>query len=121
MIGAAAARFDPEVEAALLARYGVDTLDPTVTNRRVFVLLQRLPGEYLLDPIDWDTDRHLLATIADALHNLLWVTVKVNSKKGASVPKISPIPRPGTVSEPEKPATLADLATLLVREGMVTT
>ena len=121
MIGAAAARFDPEVEAALLARYGVDTLDPTVTQRRVFVLLQHLPGEYLLEPGEWDLDRHLLATLIDAVHNLLWVTVKVNSKKGATVPRIKPLPRSGVVSEAEKPATLADLATLLVREGMVST
>ena len=121
MIGAAAARFDPEVEAALLARYGVDTLDPSVTMRRVFVLLQRLPGEYLLDPGDWDTDRHLLATVADAVHTLLWVTVKVNSKKGTSVPKIKPLPRPDSHTEPEKPTTLADLATLLIKEGMVST
>lgn len=119
MIGAAAARYDPEVEAALLARYGVDTLDPGVTMRRVWVLLQRCPGAYLRDPVEWDVQEHLTANVLDSLNALLYVTVKVNSRQGAQVPRIPPIRRPSDT--PKKPVTLADLATLLSKEGVVTT
>lgn len=122
MISAAAARFDPEVEAALLARYGVDTLDPRTSLRRVAVLVRHLPGGYLVEgPGSWSIEDHLLATIADAVHQLLWVTVTVNSSKNRKPPRIKPIPRPGdTATVVEKPtATLRDLATLLSQEGLV--
>lgn len=45
MMGTAALRFDPLVEAAVLGRYGVDTLDPRVSLRRVRVLVKALPAE----------------------------------------------------------------------------
>lgn len=122
MIGAAASRFDPEVEAALLARYGVDSLSREVTPRRIVVLLRHLPGGYLSGAASWSVEDHLLATVADALHSLLWVTVTVNSAKGRKPPKIKPIPRPGDAAavKAEKPATLRELATLLSKEGLVT-
>lgn len=122
MIGAAAARFDPEVEAALLARYGLDPLDLAVTPRRLWNLLKHLPAGYTAAGSGaWSIESHLTASVIDAINQLLWVTVKINSRKGTTVPKPDPVQRPGQERDtPKKTSTLLDLATLLSNEGMVT-
>jgi len=80
----------------MLAAYGVDTLDPTVTLRRVWVLLRRLPPGTVSDPdsaASWSVESHLLATMVDAVRDLTWLTAAVNSKQKPQRPK--PMHRPG--------------------------
>lgn len=51
----------------------------------------------------WRDNEELLAMIAELLHALLVVTIKVHSKKGAQMPKPLRITRPGQ-PEPEEPS-----------------
>lgn len=80
----------------MLATYGIDTLDPRLTLRRMWVLLRRLPAGSWPDPDEaasWSIESHLLAAVVDRLGELAWLTAAVNSKKQPKKPK--PIPRPG--------------------------
>lgn len=80
----------------MLRVYGVDVLDPAVSLRRVHVLVSRLPpGSVPAAESDaaWSVEAHMLASVFDAVHNLIWITLKANGAKGAVQPK--PIPRPG--------------------------
>lgn len=76
MIAAYAAKFDPAVEAAFRATYGIDTLtDPTLTPRRMRVLLSHLPLGALQGQDSeqaWSSETHMLATAVDALLVLNW-------------------------------------------------
>lgn len=97
MMAACAARFDPAVEAAMLATFGVDTLaDPGPSPRRMHHLLQALPsGAFpgVDHPAAWSTEAHLLAAVVDEVRNLTWVEVAKASKRRPKQPK--PMPRPG--------------------------
>jgi hypothetical protein len=75
----------------MLGAYGIDTLDPAVSTRRVWVLLQRLPPEARRPGEAWSTEAELLATLIDHVAELTWLTHRVNGGKGAR-PK--PVPRP---------------------------
>lgn len=82
----------------MLATYGVDTLSPTVTPRRLWVLLQRLPPGAWPDPAveaSWSVEAYLLASAVDRLGELTWITAAVNSKKGKQPKQPKPLPRPG--------------------------
>lgn len=76
----------------MLAAYGVDVLDPAVSLRRVWVLLERLPPQYRRGGEQWSTEAELLAVLVDHVANLTWVTLKANGAKNAPRPK--PVPRP---------------------------
>lgn len=96
MIAASAARFDPDVEAAMLAVYGIDTLAPGLTPRRLKVLLDRLPpgaAPTLESPMAWSAEAHLLASVLDAIRELTWVQVAKASKRRPKPPR--PTQRPG--------------------------
>lgn len=97
MIGACAARFDPAVEAAFLAVYGIDTLAPGLSPRRTLVLLRNMPSGALESwtdtPASWSMEAHLLASLIDSVNWLTWMTARVNSKHKPKEPK--PVPRPG--------------------------
>ena len=74
--------------------YGVDPQQSSL--RRVWVLLQRLPqGSWIRDngPGSWSNEAYLLANVIDALNQVVWVQVAVNSKRKPKQPK--PVPRPG--------------------------
>ena len=67
-MGTAAAAFDPRVEAAVLARYGVDP--HTCTLRRLRVLIAALPPGYWPERQHdgaWSVEAHLLAAVAQVL------------------------------------------------------
>lgn len=80
----------------MLRTFGVDILDPSVTLRRVWVLVNRLPPGAWADhehDASWSIEAHLLASAIDALNQLTWVTVATNSKSKPKRPK--PVKRPG--------------------------
>jgi len=76
----------------MLAAYGVDVLDPSVSLRRIWVLLNRLPPAARRGGEQWSTEAELLAGLIDHVANLTWVTLKANGAKNVSRPK--PLPRP---------------------------
>jgi hypothetical protein len=75
----------------MLATYGIDTLDPAVSTRRVWVLLERLPPAARRPGEQWSTEAELLALLIDHVADLTWVTARAYGSKG-SRPK--PLPRP---------------------------
>ena len=80
------------------AHYGVDTLDPALTLRKLWVLLQRLPPGAWSDPTSeasWSIEAYLLAAAVDRMAELSWITATVNSKKGQGPKRPKPVPRPG--------------------------
>lgn len=70
----------------MLAAYGVDTLDPGVSTRRVHVLLAMLPPHARRGGQTWSTEAALLAGVVDHLAWLTYVTLKANGAKGAKKP-----------------------------------
>lgn len=98
MMSVASARFDPRVEAALLAHYGIDVHDrEKVSLRRLRVLLDCLPAGVWQDPGQWrdpwSTTDHLLAQLVDEMGGLRWLMAfSVSGKKPQWKPE--PIPRP---------------------------
>lgn len=107
-MGTVAARHDPDVEAAVLAHYGVRTRD--VSLRELRVLMDRLPPGVFSDPDRgevWSPEAHLLAGVIDALNDLCYLTILVNTPKekrgGLHPPK--PLLRPGGVKKQAMSAT----------------
>jgi hypothetical protein len=85
----------PDVEAALLAHYGVDVRQG-ITPRRLAVLVSHLPPGVVTGtgrPDDWTQEAHLLAGLVDAVHALTVVTLKGLGARGVRMP--APTPRPG--------------------------
>lgn len=78
----------------MLAAYGVDVLDPAVTCRRVWVLLNRLPPSARDLGEVWGAEAQLLALLVDHLANLTYITLKAHGAKSVSKPR--PVPRPRT-------------------------
>jgi hypothetical protein len=107
----------------MLAVFGVDVLDPGVSLRRVWVLLNRLPPGSLprVSAASWSTDTHLLAGLLDAVNALTWVTVAQASRNRPAKPK--PVPRPQgstrTATDGQPGSSWADLARSLAG-GQVT-
>jgi hypothetical protein len=81
-----------------MGAFGVDTLDPAVSTRRVWVLLQRLPPGWLRNGEPWSTEAELLALLIDHVAALTWVTMRAHGAKRAQRPR--PIPRPGSRHRP---------------------
>ncbi len=82
----------------MLAAYGVDVQGTGLSNRRLKVLLDRLPtyARPSADPMaQWSTEAHLLAAVFDSLQALTYVTVKAANPKN-NPPKPKPLPRPGS-------------------------
>ena len=78
----------------MLAHYGIDVLRPTVSLRRLWTLLHRLPPgvwPQQESPMSWSTEAHLLAVVSDQLAGLTYVVRRALGGKG-SRPK--PMPRP---------------------------
>ena len=93
--------FDPDVEEALLRVYGIDPQKATL--RRIWVLLERLPmGSWTKGhgPASWSNEAYLLAQTIDAINQMVWVTVAVNSKRKPKAPK--PVYRPGQKGKDKK-------------------
>jgi len=63
----------------------------------------------------WTTDRHLSASILDALNSLTFAFISANSRKKPKVPK--PVPRPGD-SERKKEAKQNNPFALMVKSQM---
>ena len=81
-----------------MAAYGIDTLDPAVSTRRIAVLLERLPPDARRAGEHWSTEAELLALLIDHVANLTWITLKAHGAKGASRPR--PLPRPAQRAQP---------------------
>lgn len=76
----------------MLATYGIDTLDPGVSTRRVWVLLERLPPQARRGGEQWSVEAELLAGLIDQVANLTWITLQAHGAKGVTRPQ--PVPRP---------------------------
>jgi hypothetical protein len=85
----------------MLQVYGVDTLDPHVSTRRVGVLIDRLPPYARTFGEQWSTEAELLAVLIDHVANLTWITMRAHGAKRATRPR--PIPRPGLRNQPTQP------------------
>ena len=95
-MAACAARFDPTVEAAFQRVYGLNSLAPGLSPRRLWVLLRGLPpGSFPNERHDaaWSTESHLLASLIDAVNWLTYVQVAKASKGKPKKPV--PVARPG--------------------------
>jgi hypothetical protein len=90
----------------MMAAYGINTRDPRVSLRRVWVLAQRLPPAFRLPGEPWTEEAHLLALLVDHMAQLTYVTIKAAGGK-ATRPK--PLPRPPE-REIERPAARAEPA-----------
>lgn len=79
----------------MMAVYGIDVLDASVSLRRIHVLSRRMPPGALprVEEGSWSNEAHLLARLNDAVDILTWVLMRVAGSK-AKQPK--PLPRPGT-------------------------
>jgi hypothetical protein len=86
----------------LLAAYGIDSLDPEVSTRRVHVLLERLPPQFRAPGEQWSVEAELLAALIDQVAQLTWITLRANGAQSAARPR--PIPRPARRHRPEPPA-----------------
>lgn len=81
----------------MLAAYGVDVLDPHVSARRVWTLLERMPPTAREQGEIWSAEAHLLALLIDHVANLTYVTMKAAGAQSVSRPR--PITRPGNARE----------------------
>lgn len=88
-----------------MGAYGVDVLDPAVSTRRVWVLLQHLPPGALRGGEAWSTESELLAVLIDHVAALTWVTMRAHGAKSAKRP--TPVPRPQLNRPPAPPAAAA--------------
>jgi hypothetical protein len=108
-----------------MAAYGIDTLDPAVTPRRVAVLMSNLPPSARGGGEAWSTEAELLAVLCDQLSALTYVTLRAHGAK--NVPQPRPVPRPGRAPGRQPPpgaakhTSWADAAAALAgMPGMVT-
>lgn len=77
-----------------------------MTLRRLYVMFSSLPprnlvsnkiGKVSQEEAMWELGDFILANLYDAVENLTYLTLRMNSKPGASIPKPKPHPRPGRV------------------------
>lgn len=76
----------------------MDVFRGRLSWRKLAMLLAHLPADsacarLVNDGDPWDTSQHLLAMIADGVHEVAWVTAQANSREKVARPE--PIPRPG--------------------------
>jgi len=113
LTGTAAAAFNPEVEAAVLAHYGREPLDGSL--RRLYVMVSHLPPGALPaseTAVSWSVEAHLLAGVLDAVRYDTWAAVAMNTPKGKPRPKQpDPVPRPG--DQAAEPPSWFDLAKMM--------
>jgi len=114
----------------MLGAYGIDTLDPKVSMRRVFVLLERMPPAARRVGEVWSDESELLALLIDHVAELTWVTARA---AGSTQPRPHPLhrpprrlrqPHPGTglaQLEPQKVSLAEAMAQLAGMDGMVVT
>jgi hypothetical protein len=78
----------------MMAVYGIDVLDASVSLRRIHVLSRRLPPGALprVDEGSWSNEAHLLARLNDAIDMLTWVVIRV---AGSKAKQPEPLARPG--------------------------
>lgn len=88
----------------MLAAFGVDVLDPSVSLRRIWVLVQRLPPGVRRGGEVWSTESELLAGLIDHVAMLTWV---VSRLAGGKATKPKPVPRPRDSDRLCQPAALA--------------
>jgi len=74
---------------------GLNVRDPSVSLRRVWVLLERMPPQGRRGGEHWSVEAELLAMIHDRIAELTWVTLRANGSKTA---KPKPLPRPPAAS-----------------------
>jgi hypothetical protein len=103
----------------MMAVYGVDSLDPSVSLRRIHVLARRLPAGALtrIEEASWSNEAHLLARLNDAVDALTWVVMRVAGSK-AQQPK--PLPRPGKPKPRGQKMKWGQLGSFLQGEGVTT-
>ena len=65
----------------MLAAYGIDTLDPKVSMRRVHVLIERMPPPARRLGEVWSDESELLALLIDHVADLTWVTARAYGGK----------------------------------------
>jgi len=75
----------------MLGAYGIDTLDPKVSMRRMFVLLERMPPAARRIGEVWSDESELLALLIDHVAELTWVTARA---AGSTQPRPQPLRRP---------------------------
>jgi hypothetical protein len=111
-----------------MAAYGIDVLDPAVSPRRVWVLVNRLPPWARTPGEDWSTEASLLAVLSDQIADLTWLVAQLGGSKSARptplprpVPRAQRRPEPGVQAEAEQPSgwlsQLTGLAGVVVRSG----
>jgi hypothetical protein len=88
----------------MLAAYRVDVLDPAVTPRRIWVLLQRLPPWAVRPGAEWSTEADLLALLIDHVANLTWITLQAAGARNPRRPRPLPRPKPRTPVPAAAPA-----------------
>jgi hypothetical protein len=115
----------------MLAAYGIDVRDPSVTTRRVHVLLSRLPprGRELGQP--WTPEAELLAGLIDHIAYLTYVVLRLG---GSTPERPKPVWRPPRGSpwlpaggpaeqrqeqRPERPSWGAAIAQIAAMPGVV--
>lgn len=97
--------------------YGVDILDVfrgRVSARRVLALVEHLPADSATalalqgsEYLGWDRHAYLLADVFDAVNQLTYLTLRVNTAKPGAVRPPKPYPRPGRSHAPERVNRLA--------------
>lgn len=104
----------------MLATYGVDPLDPSVSLRRIHVLLTRLPAGSVPaadTPAAWTIESHLLAGLIDSMNALIFVTLKAH---GGRPTRPRPMPRPGARTQATgRQVAWGDLRAALTSTGAV--
>ena len=76
----------------MAAAYGVSVLDPGLTPRRLWVLLNHLPPAFRRPGEHWSAEAELLAGLIDHVALLTWITLRANGDKATARPR--PIARP---------------------------
>jgi hypothetical protein len=87
--------------------YGIDTLDPAVSTRRVGVLLDRLPPQARNPGALWSTEAEMLAGLIDHVAALTYITLKAHGAKNPPKPRPVPRPRGRFVNRESPPAPAA--------------
>lgn len=121
MMSACIARFDPDIEAAMRAHYGIDTLKPGISLRRMWVFMQRLPSSLFPaapGAAPWSLEATLLAGVLDALNRLTWVEVAKAIKNPPKPP--APLERPwdSKAAPAEKMNVMQAIKVLEATEGV---
>jgi hypothetical protein len=91
----------------MLAAYGIDTLDPKVSMRRLYVLIERLPPAARRLGEVWSDESELMALLIDHVADLTWVTARA---AGSRQSRPRPMRRPPRHPQMIRVAVAADRA-----------